>query len=136
MAENDVPVNLKIVTLGDGAVGKTALLQRFTKPEEAFRDIYVPTIFEEFKMQKTSKTGKNFHLTLIDSAGQEELREMMRVTAGGRRHLHSLLQSRPTKFFLQHQIDLAGFHQGCRIYQRVAHQTRRHFGHDKNRLDA
>ena len=38
------PTRIKIVLVGDGATGKTSLLQRFA--DGTFSEEYVPTIFE------------------------------------------------------------------------------------------
>jgi len=60
---------LKIVVVGDGAVGKTALLLAYTTnapPEE-----YTPTIFENYSCN-LSFLNSIFSLGLWDTAGQEE----------------------------------------------------------------
>merc|ERR1719289_193536 len=66
---------IKIVVVGDGAVGKTCLLISFT--ENRFPDKYVPTIFDNSSKVVTYKPhdhhpGTKVELDLWDTAGQEE----------------------------------------------------------------
>ena len=60
---------LKLVVVGDGAVGKTSLLFVYHKGE--FPEEYVPTVFENVAKDVTYK-GKPVTLRLYDTAGQEE----------------------------------------------------------------
>jgi len=66
---------IKLVAVGDGAVGKTCLLNVFVKGE--FPDGYEPTVFEnyEFDVQKMigikEIEGQNAIAQLWDTAGQE-----------------------------------------------------------------
>ncbi|EMD46889.1 rho family small gtpase, partial [Entamoeba histolytica KU27] len=60
---------LKIVVVGDGAVGKTCLLLAFSKGE--IPTAYVPTVFENFSHVMKYK-NEEFILHLWDTAGQEE----------------------------------------------------------------
>ncbi|KAI0983730.1 hypothetical protein GJ496_005813 [Pomphorhynchus laevis] len=71
------PRNIRCLAIGDGAVGKTSLLQIFAM--NSFPSRYVPTVFENYVKTVTYKKMK-FNLELYDSAGQEEwdqLRVMM-----------------------------------------------------------
>jgi small GTP-binding protein len=68
MAEDD-KVGVKLVVVGDGAVGKTTLLMRYR--ENKFPDKYVPTVFENYYKPVTYK-GVNVNFGLWDTAGQEE----------------------------------------------------------------
>jgi len=61
--------NLKLVVVGDGAVGKTCLL--FVYNNGSFPEEYVPTVFENASKDATYK-GKPVTLRLYDTAGQEE----------------------------------------------------------------
>ncbi|XP_042226478.1 ras-related C3 botulinum toxin substrate 1-like [Homarus americanus] len=59
---------LKIVAVGDGAVGKTCLLVAYT--QGSFNEEYVPTVFDNYAGQ-INVDGKEFNYTLWDTAGQE-----------------------------------------------------------------
>lgn len=61
--------NLKLVVVGDGAVGKTSLLYVYNNGK--FPEEYVPTVFENASKNATYK-GKAVTLRLYDTAGQEE----------------------------------------------------------------
>lgn len=59
----------KVVIIGDGAVGKTSVLMAYTKgaaPKE-----YIPTVFDNSETT-IEVDGKVEHLSLWDTAGQEE----------------------------------------------------------------
>ncbi|OHT05891.1 small GTP-binding protein [Tritrichomonas foetus] len=60
---------IRIVAVGDGAVGKTCMLLVFKG--DPFPDDYEPTIFENHHEMRTYQ-GKQFCLHLWDTAGQEE----------------------------------------------------------------
>lgn len=62
---------VKLVAVGDGAVGKTSLLITFAT--DKFPPKYVPTVFENHtKQTKREKDGSNVILQLWDTAGQED----------------------------------------------------------------
>ncbi|KAI5955765.1 RHO4 [Candida jiufengensis] len=62
---------MKIVVVGDGAVGKSCLLISYS--QNKFPEIYVPTVFENYIVPLMSPQGnKIFELELWDTAGQEE----------------------------------------------------------------
>jgi len=63
------PSSLKLVVVGDGAVGKTSLLYVYNSGE--FPEEYVPTVFENVAKNVTFKE-KTVTLRLYDTAGQEE----------------------------------------------------------------
>eukprot|EP01126_Amoeba_proteus_P057608 TRINITY_DN7340_c0_g2_i8.p1 TRINITY_DN7340_c0_g2~~TRINITY_DN7340_c0_g2_i8.p1 ORF type:complete len:174 (-),score=21.03 TRINITY_DN7340_c0_g2_i8:927-1397(-) len=60
---------IKLVVVGDGAVGKTSLLIAFAKG--TFPDAYVPTVFENYTASM-KHNEKPVLLHLWDTAGQED----------------------------------------------------------------
>jgi small GTP-binding protein len=60
---------VKLVVVGDGAVGKTSLLISYATNE--FPTDYVPTVFENYTARK-KRGNENILLHLWDTAGQEE----------------------------------------------------------------
>ncbi|SCU84588.1 LAMI_0C08086g1_1 [Lachancea mirantina] len=63
------PLERKIVILGDGACGKTSLLNVFTRGY--FPKVYEPTVFENY-IHDIFVDGQHITLSLWDTAGQEE----------------------------------------------------------------
>ena len=63
------PIERKIVILGDGACGKTSLLNVFTRGY--FPEVYEPTVFENY-IHDIFVDGQHITLSLWDTAGQEE----------------------------------------------------------------
>ena len=60
---------MKLVIVGDGAVGKTCLFTRYRLNE--FPTDYVPTVFENF-VEQVSYKKQTINLQLWDTAGQED----------------------------------------------------------------
>jgi len=65
--------NVKIVAVGDGAVGKTCLLIVYSKKE--FPNEYVPTVFENYTCH-VPVNDKRVAISLWDTAGQEEYEKL------------------------------------------------------------
>jgi len=62
-------VRIKLVVVGDGAVGKTSLLISYATKK--FPTDYVPTVFENYTAQM-KRDNENILLHLWDTAGQED----------------------------------------------------------------
>lgn len=60
---------VKLVCVGDGAIGKTSLLSRYVRGE--FPEEYVPTVFENY-VKNIEFEQQNVELALWDTAGQED----------------------------------------------------------------
>jgi len=61
--------NIKLVVIGDGAVGKTCLLIAYAN--NRFPEEYVPTVFDNYVVNLTAG-DTHIELGLWDTAGQEE----------------------------------------------------------------
>lgn len=70
MHEEDLEVALKVVVVGNGAVGKSSLIQRYCKG--IFTTDYKKTIGVDFLERELSLRGRDVRLMLWDTAGQEE----------------------------------------------------------------
>ena len=75
MVENNVSCTIKLFILGNFAVGKTSLINRFVK--DHFRDCYLPTIgFDFITKIITLPNKKNVNMSFFDTAGQERYRSI------------------------------------------------------------
>jgi small GTP-binding protein len=63
---------IKLVILGDTAVGKTNLLLRFS--DEAYKPTHMPTIGVDFKIKILNINGSKVKCQIWDTAGQERFR--------------------------------------------------------------
>ncbi|NXW23025.1 RB18B protein, partial [Circaetus pectoralis] len=67
-------LTLKLLLVGDSAVGKSSLLLRFT--DGAFEPCLKPTIGVDFKVKKMVVDGRAVQLAIWDTAGQERFRTL------------------------------------------------------------
>ncbi|ORX62140.1 hypothetical protein DM01DRAFT_1315510 [Hesseltinella vesiculosa] len=63
------PIYRKLVVVGDGSIGKSSILNVFTKG--VFPQVYEPTVFENY-VHEMNVDGQQLELSLWDTAGQEE----------------------------------------------------------------
>nr|KAF7427040.1 hypothetical protein H0235_006734 [Vespula pensylvanica] len=70
MREEELELSLKVVIVGNGAVGKSSMIQRFCKGTYT-RD-YKKTIGVDFLEREIEVDGEDVRLMLWDTAGQEE----------------------------------------------------------------
>lgn len=71
------PTKLKIVVVGDGAIGKTCLVTSYGTNQ--FLDDYVPTVAASYS-NEVSYDDKPYCLDIWDTSGQDE-HKAMRVTS-------------------------------------------------------
>lgn len=70
MLEEDLEVAIKVVIVGNGAVGKSSMIQRYCK--NIFTKDYKKTIGVDFLEKRINLDGEEILLMLWDTAGQEE----------------------------------------------------------------
>ncbi|XP_065669971.1 ras-related protein Rab-23 isoform X4 [Hydra vulgaris] len=70
MREEDLEISIKVVVVGNGAVGKSSMIQRYCKGY--FSKEYKKTIGVDFLEKMISVNGEDVRLMLWDTAGQEE----------------------------------------------------------------
>lgn len=70
MKEEDVEIAIKVVVVGNGAVGKSSMIQRYCKG--VFTNDYKKTIGVDFLERQIEVDGEDVRLMLWDTAGQEE----------------------------------------------------------------
>merc|ERR1712012_1292516 len=70
MIEDEIEVAIKVVIVGNGAVGKSSMIQRFCRG--TFTKSYKKTIGVDFLEKQLRVHGEDVRLMLWDTAGQEE----------------------------------------------------------------
>ncbi|GAA32659.1 GTP-binding protein rhoA [Clonorchis sinensis] len=71
----------KVVVVGDGMVGKTALLQAYV--QDKFDSDYIPTVFETTAKDVELEDGRHITLGLWDTGGQEEFDQIRQLAYPG-----------------------------------------------------
>ncbi|KAI8371111.1 small GTPase superfamily [Blakeslea trispora] len=74
------PLRRKVVVVGDGACGKTSLLNVYIK--DHFPKTYEPTVFENY-VQGVNVNGRDVYISLCDTAGQEEFDRIRSLSYDG-----------------------------------------------------
>jgi small GTP-binding protein len=70
MSDQKAKFSFKITVIGDGGVGKTSLIRRFTKG--GFHEEYIKTIGAQFSKYEQEIEGDECELNFWDIAGQDE----------------------------------------------------------------
>ncbi|MFX0020946.1 MAG: Rab family GTPase [Candidatus Hermodarchaeota archaeon] len=70
MNETGPKIRFKITVIGDGQVGKTSLIKKFTKG--SFEQDYIKTIGAQFSIYDKEITGEMIRLIFWDIAGQDD----------------------------------------------------------------
>ena len=79
-------LQIKLMMIGDQAVGKTALLVRYA--DDNFSEVLLPTIGIDFKIKTIEMQGKRVKLQIWDTAGQERFRT---ITSSYYRGAHGII---------------------------------------------
>jgi len=74
MSEDERGLVYKVTVIGDGAVGKTSLIKKFTKGE--FNEQYIMTMGAQFTQYQTQVEGIPLELVFWDIAGQESFAQL------------------------------------------------------------
>ncbi|XP_065062080.1 ras-related protein Rab-23-like [Rhopilema esculentum] len=77
MKEEDIEIAIKVLVVGNGAVGKSSMIQRYCKG--LFTKEYKKTIGVDFLEKQISLNGEDVRLMLWDTAGQEEFDSLTSV---------------------------------------------------------
>jgi len=80
-------ITTKILIVGDGAIGKTCLLNRFTNQSQDWNDEepeYEPTTFNNFQLEwELDDTGEGLTVEMWDTAGQESFEQLRKLSYPG-----------------------------------------------------
>ena len=79
-------INLKILLVGDSAVGKTTLILKYV--DGKFSDSHITTIGVEYKDKEITVNDRKFNLQIWDTSGQERYRS---ITKNFYRNAHGIL---------------------------------------------
>ena len=87
-----------LVVLGDGGVGKTSIVLRYTRNQ--FSETYEPTLEDNYKASVLMDDGTNFEIDIADTAGQDDyisLRDRYMDVADAFLVVYSITESRSLK---------------------------------------
>lgn len=73
-ATTNLPVNVKLLLIGNASVGKSSLLLRFSDEQWLPEDEASATIGVDFRVHKMEVNGRKVKLSIWDTAGQERFR--------------------------------------------------------------
>ena len=73
---NPFDMQIKLLMIGDSAVGKTSLLLRYAN--DTFSSTFITTIGIDFKIKTVDLDGRRVKLQIWDTAGQEQFRTITR----------------------------------------------------------
>ena len=77
-ATKELPM-IRIIIIGDGGVGKTCLLVRYA--QDTFDSEHIPTVLTKYQVAQ-HHNGQEFHIHLIDTAGQEDFQNLAKQHYG------------------------------------------------------
>eukprot|EP00045_Choanoeca_perplexa_P001331 m.18984 g.18984 ORF g.18984 m.18984 type:complete len:225 (+) comp10877_c0_seq1:36-710(+) len=77
MLEEDIEHPVKVLIVGNGAVGKSSMIQRYCKG--IFTEAYKKTIGVDFLEKKLRSGNEDLRLMIWDTAGQEEFDSMTKA---------------------------------------------------------
>ena len=74
MSDEEIGYGFKVVIIGDGAVGKTSLIKKYT--QGAFQEQYIATLGTQFSKYEEEIDGEKVELFLWDIAGQDQFQAL------------------------------------------------------------
>ncbi|EIW72520.1 hypothetical protein TREMEDRAFT_26769 [Tremella mesenterica DSM 1558] len=74
--DEESPISIKILLVGNSSVGKSSLLLRFTEDDFLADEDTIATIGVDFKVTRLEVDEKKYKLAIWDTAGQERFRTL------------------------------------------------------------
>ena len=74
MSDEEIGYGFKICVIGDGAVGKTSLIKKYT--QRSFQEEYIATLGTQFSKYEEKIDGEKVELFLWDIAGQDQFQAL------------------------------------------------------------
>ena len=75
------PCTYKLITIGDGACGKTSILSVYKNNE--FPRAHIPTVLDNFSLFEHCSNGERIEISIWDTAGQEDYERIRELTYPG-----------------------------------------------------